>query len=144
MSEYIDQGEIARRNDLARHHLLRSGIRLRDLPAGRSPEWETESGHTMDVALHPQTGEWTMGATHYGDPTGNALRSMLGTHDESEIPGRLSAELRHRETTGHLRDMWLRASGNNDPTGRDEEAQRVPRYMAANPQTIFLDHYQGR
>ena len=141
MAGYTSYGDPDYRHELAGRYLRAADVNIRDLPLGRPPEWETELGHSMDVQLHPKTGEWTVGATHYGDPTGTVVRSMLGTHDESEVPQRLSEELRHRETLGHMQDQYHRAYLNNDPTGKDEEAQRSPRYMATHPQTIVLDHY---
>jgi hypothetical protein len=64
---------------------------------------------------------------------------MLGTHDESEVPGRLAAEFRHRETMGHMRDQYHRAYLNNDPSGVNAMTRTYE--PGGGPDYIMLDHY---
>jgi hypothetical protein len=145
VSQPIPHEEIARRNALARASLAHAGIISSDefwRHPSSPPQWRLETGHRIGVGVHPETGEYGMNVTHQGDPSGNTLVSMLGTHDESQIPDRLNQEFRHRETMGHLRDMYVRAANNNDPTGAHPEAQRVSRDWASDPQYIMLNHYE--
>lgn len=136
--------EARRDNEAVTRHLTDAGVMSRydtESEVNGSPTWQVESGHHVSVSQHPLTGEWHMSATHFGDPSGNSLISALGTHDPAEVPGQLTREFRHRETLGHMQDMWRRASDNNDPTGAHPEAQRYSRRLAHDPQWIRLDHY---
>jgi hypothetical protein len=136
----LSHEEIFHRNNLARMHLYESGVSP-DAPGhagGSPPHWRLETGHRIAVGLHPDTGEWGLNIQHYGDPTGTRLISMLGTHDEADVPGQVAREFRHRETMGHMRDQWQRAYLNNDPSGMNPG---VRTYESGGPEFITLDHY---
>lgn len=140
----LHQREVQERNVLARASLAQAGV----VPVEEywrhptaPPSWRIETGHHVAVGVHPETGEYGLRVTHMGDPSGSTLISMLGTHDAAELPEALGREFRHRETMGHMRDMYVRAMHNGDPTGNDYEAQRFKRAHATDPQTVMLDHY---
>lgn len=137
----LGRDEIHRRNDLVRMHLYEAGVS--NEPPGRAdgspPRWRLETGHVLHVGLHPETGEWGLSVQHFGDPTGTRVVSMLGTHDEAEVPGQLAREFRHRETMGHMRDQYNRAYLNNDPSGRYARARVYE--PGGGPPFIMLDHY---
>ncbi len=140
----LHPNEVQERNALARVSLAQAGV----IPSEEfwrhptsPPSWRIETGHDAAVGVHPDTGEYGLRVTHRGDPSGNTLISMLGTHEPEELPEALQREFRHHETLGHMRDMWLRASANGDPTGTSPQTQRVKRDYAADPRHIIVDHY---
>jgi hypothetical protein len=118
-------------------HRLLQGHGIIPASQARGPMWQTELGHHLYVSHTPHAG-WNLNAVHLGDPQGAGVDIPLGTHDEEEAARRVAAELRHPETVGHLRDQYLRAALNNDPTGLDQAARRVP--TAAGDWTR-LNHY---
>lgn len=93
-------------------------------PGGDIPMWQTEMGHHLTVS-HGNSYGWGLNMLHMGDPSGAGTYVPLG-HDDETAADRAAAEMRHPETMGHLRDMYLRARLNNDPTGLDWKARRVP------------------
>jgi hypothetical protein len=121
------------------HEMLRSqGIIPRSQkPTGTIPAWRTELGHDMSVH-HVDGIGWSFNALHMGDPSGAGIEVPLGRDDETAAL-RVGEELRNRETLGHLRDQYLRASLNNDPTGNDHQSRRVP---CSTGGWNRLDHYR--
>jgi len=104
-----------------------------------SPAWDAETGHHF-VVHHSAAGGWGLSAMHLGDPSLGGIHVPLG-HDDETAAQRVAAEMRHPETLGHLRDMYQRARLNNDPTGQDPWARRVPQRTG---EWLNLHHYQMR
>lgn len=126
-------GQYGRMHQLLKEH----GVLPRSAPFnGDHPEWDTETGHHLYVTNTPGHG-WNLSVVHMGDPGGAGLGVPLG-HDDEQAAGRVAAEMRHPETLGHMRDQFLRASLNNDPTGRNWQARRVP---SATGGWTELNHY---
>lgn len=125
-----------------RHETMHARLQARGIIPGSEPAsenmaaWYAETGHHFYVMHSPGYG-WALHAVHMGDPASSGLSIPLG-HDDETAASRVAAEMRHPETVGHLRDMWLRASLNNDPTGRDPRARRMP---TGQGDWISLDHY---
>ena len=121
------------------HEMLRQQgiIPGSDRYEGGPPRWRTELGHHMNLS-HTDAYGWNLSAHHMGDPVGAGLSVMLG-HDDETAAARAAAEMRHPETLGHLRDQYLRAQLNNDPTGDDHRARRVP---VSSGGWNVLDHYR--
>lgn len=128
-------------NKTARESLGAAGVSLE--PGEWTPTWRTEAGHTMGVHYFPEHG-YSLSATHLGDPSGSTLVAPLGTHDPGQVAGRVLGRLREREILGHMRDMYLRAQNNNDPTGTRPGAQRFSRDRALDPRTIWVDPREER
>lgn len=93
-------------------------------PDGNIPLWRTEMGHHLNVS-HGNSYGWGLNVLHMGDPSSAGFYVPLG-HDDETAADRAAAEMRHPETLGHMRDQYLRARLNNDPTGDDHRARRVP------------------
>jgi hypothetical protein len=120
------------------HQMLRErGVFPASWSAGDAPTWETETGHHFSVS-HGHSYGWGLSMLHMGDPVGAGLHVPLGQDDETAA-SRVAAEMRHPETLGHLRDQYNRARLNNDPTGHDPQARRVP---FATGDWVNLDHYR--
>lgn len=117
--------EDSRRRKNAQDAFRERGLSHPSMEQFGEPGWRMETGHVMDVNLHPDGG-WFLSAYHPGDPTGTTMHAHLG-HDDESLYDSVHQVLRSREAMGHMTDMYHRAYLNNDPTGESPETRRDPR-----------------
>jgi hypothetical protein len=119
----LSHDDLVRRQPLVGDALHAAGLTDRD--------WRhvmpMETGHFAHFALDPGSGRWKMEIHHNGDPSNTLIESDLGD-DDSRVPERAMAELRHRDVVRAMGEQMQRAYANGTPGGITDEEGRQPPY----------------